>query len=444
MGATNSFYEQAQFRSEHFVTELLPDKFLLFLLWSLGFNKVEDIDRLVINNENPEDLDENKIYIEFRIGNNTLKEGSFGTYSKTGRITHQLSYKRLFNKRSADKNFLKLIHIYDDVIIGNASNKQLEVLIKQQVSEAYIKLFNSRSDFKSDFDSDNLISVSTALNETEQEKLVTFYKQQSLNPISPSRLQLLLKQLLFIDTHVEFVNKQLEYNYHPDGIGLDNSTDSYRLGKIVLDSYVKYTDVVANICHKLIPNNEIKFNSKVDYIRLERMPDESSDNSDVFIPFTNNTQDNFSTYVGNGINVQFPSSIFAYTIQLVKKQIELLYKLQNSNNYFSVYLEYGKEILLNVELFYSLDNSGKLVFVDEDYPDKIVATHSVKVKVFESESVIRIQTEETAEISIENYYHKYLKTYLEKKINSVLDVYLPVIYERKIVMDGNSISQIMN
>ena len=187
MGASNSFYEQTQFQSEHFVTELFPDKFLLFLLWSQGLIKLEDIDRLVINSDNLEELDNNKIYINFRIGNNSLKEGSFGTYSKDGSNSHHLSYKRLFNKRFADKNFLMLIDLYDNVINGNADNDQFEMLIKQQVLNEFNIYFNAQSDFKSAFHNGNLVSVTTALNEIEQKKLVAFYKQQGRNPISPSK-----------------------------------------------------------------------------------------------------------------------------------------------------------------------------------------------------------------------------------------------------------------
>ena len=87
---------------------------------------------------------------------------------------------------------------------------------------------------------------------------------------------------------------------------------------------------------------------------------------------------------------------------------------------------------LNENLFYSLSDSGELLFVDENFQDKIIVSHFIVIKVFEENNSIRIETIEKAVIDTESYYHKYIKTNFEKKINYVFDVFLPVIYERKI------------
>lgn len=432
MGLPNSFYDQIQFNSEHFVTELLPDKFLFFLLWSEGYNKMEDIDKLVINCDNSEDRDENKIYINFHLSNSSIKVGEFGLYDKTGANSFSITYKRLFNKRFVNKKFLELIQVYDDISNGKAKSLQLEVLLKKQISDLFNSSYKPQLELKSELQHKILSSVTAILNKSESDKMIAYYKQQKKIPVSSSELARILHGMFFINANVEFSNRLLEYNYHPDGIGLDHPFEKYHLGKVVLDSYVKYTDVVAKVRHILIPEIEISFRSKVDYILLESKQDMKSNISEILIPLTNNTQANFSSYSCNGVNVQFPSCIFAYTLQLIKNRIELLYKIQNSNNYISVNIEYGKEIPFKVDLYYSLDESGNLIFVDEEFPHKITSTHSVKTKVFNSGNTIRIETEESALIKIEDYYHEYIKAILERKINNVLDVFLPVIYERQI------------
>lgn len=430
----SSFFEQVPFASENFVANIYPDVFFLLFCLNQKINVNNELDNLCIVTELPEESDVEKILVIFRLSNDSVKSGSFCTCNKISKNIFKVTYKRVFNNRFVSEKFSQLIGVWEDIVSGTISPVEVDKVIKKQIVETFDSWQHEHFNLSKTFLENIHPHFLQLFRNHEQQEIISLYAKLQNKPITSTTLKELIKNVLFINVKVSFKNKLLQVKYHDEnkdnglGLGLGN----YRLDKIVLDGIVKYYDVLAEISYTPIAETTIPFSRKPDSIDLMAIKNDDGSLKDIFIPLTNNTKENYILYQANGINIQFPSCIFSYSFQWVKGKVELLYKVQNSNTYVSENIEHNREIEFKHQLNYLLEENGKLIYTNPDEPNSIIANHTVKIIVHYENENYRIETDEQVTLLTADFYHSTLKNLLQNKIDTMFDVFLPIIYERKI------------
>lgn len=423
------FFDATQFGSENFSTSLHPAQFLLFLLKRMGKNVLVNVDHIIVQRDEFIERPEEAVPVVLRISNGTATTGDFlGTYYRSYTGVHYLSYRR---SPHPDDAFATFTSIYD-----SGDDAALNDFIKKQIKTATIDqpVVLSNNTVLDDFLESNLRTYPVTFSHAEKQKMLAFNRHSKKHPYTtPQQFRQLLKELLYIEPNVDFVNATREHNYHPGGKGLGEP--DYAVGKIVLDSIVQYRDVSANIEYQFKNGRRLDFRPKVDYIHTFRLPanilrqynPEYKGVKDIdLIPLVNTRTGNYASYRSNGLDLYFASCIFAYQVQTVYGKIELLVKFRNSDCYTAIDVAEGKPVTLTEHVYY--DEFAQVVSKNH----LICGKHTVTIKMFLCDDVIRIETQEFMIIDLEDSFKKMIAAGLTHKIKILHDLFLPVVYEQKI------------